>query len=136
MGSGQGGGLRFGQPSLQANIDSVASKYGFGSKSGLLGVPGTGSARVIVSKNPKETAKALYKELSRGGDSKVISKLKGEKGGDVKNHKMTVFPDGSSVYYRPNSKSGSPSVNIKTTGPRGKNYKIHFEKTGWQPGKG
>jgi hypothetical protein len=124
MGAGSGGGLDSLGPSLQANMDNFASKYGLNPHSGLFGVKGKGSARVITSESPDKTAKEFFKDLSSGG--KTTKKLGGSHP-NSKGHKVTVFIDGSSLYYRPVSKSGSPSVSIKTPGAQGKNYKIHFE---------
>lgn len=124
MGAGSGGGLNNLGPSLQANMDKFANKYGLNSHSGLFGVKGDGSARVIITESPAETAKEFFKDLSSGG--KTTKKLGGSDPSS-KGHRVTVFIDGSSLYYRPVSKSGSPSVNLQTPGPRGKNYKIHFE---------
>jgi hypothetical protein len=124
MGAGTGGGLYNSAPTLQANMQKFANKYGLNSHSGMFGVKGTGSARVILSHDPAKTAKAFFQDLSSGGKTTAII---GGVNQSSKGHKVTVFIDGSSLYYRPVSKSGSPSVNIQTPGPRGKNYKIHFE---------
>lgn len=124
MGAGSGGGLNNLGPSLQANVDKFAHKYGLNHQSGLFGAKGKGSARVISSENPTDTAKMFFKDLSQGGKT---SKRIGGSNPNSKGHEVTVFIDGSSLYYRPKSKSGSPSVNIQIPGPRGKNYKIHFE---------
>ncbi len=130
MGAGSGGGYANLGPSLQGNVQAVVNKYPYNSHSGLFGVKGNGSARVIISDNPPATAKAFFKDLSKGGMTSTVSKS------DQKGMKITKFIDGSSVSYRPNSKSGSPSVNLLiTTGSKNQNYKIHFEQTGWMPKK-
>jgi hypothetical protein len=130
MGAGSGGGYASLGPSLLGNVQSVVNKYPYSSHSGLFGVKGNGSARVIVSDNPSTTAQAFFKDLSKGGSTSSVAKT------DPKGMKMTKFIDGSSVTYRPNSKSGSPSVNLLiTSGSKYQNYKIHFEQTGWMPKK-
>ncbi len=119
MGSGPGGGYR-NSPTLHSNIQSKKNKYGFSAKANKFGVTGHGKSRTIVSDNPDETAKQFFKDLGAGGE------VSEKQGGYI-----SIFKDGSTVFYRPTSSSGSPAVNIKLKGANGIRYKIHFEPTGW-----
>ena len=120
MGAGSGGGPSIKGPSLQANIARLQHKFTFSNKAGKFGVSGSGRARVIVSENPKATARQFFESLSIGS-----VKTKGA------GWELGKFSDGSAVFFRPISKSGGPAVNIKVKGSKPIRYKVHFEQTGW-----
>ena len=67
---------------------------------------------------PGKTAKQFYDTLGSGGVEKPLPGGKGWR---------SRFDDGSSVVYRPWSKSGSPAVEITVNTAKGDRYKIHFE---------
>ena len=128
MGAKLGGGPSYSGPSLKGNIAANSSNFPFNKTSGLFGKPGKGKSRVIESTDPDATAKDFFTKLSKG--AKITQKGGGTLVGN--------FGDGSSVFYRPNSKSGGPAVNIKIKPPanasqkseKPQRYKIHFEPIG------
>lgn len=73
---------------------------------------------IVRTPDPGKTAKQFYDTLGSGGVEKPLPGGKGWR---------SRFDDGSSVVYRPSSKSGSPAVEITVNTAKGDRYKIHFE---------
>ena len=73
---------------------------------------------MVRSPDPGKTARQFYGALGKGGVEKPLPRGKGWRG---------RFDDGSSVVFRPSSKSGSPAVEITVNGANGDRYKIRFE---------
>jgi hypothetical protein len=116
MGGGAGGG--YVGRSLASNILRLSTKYPL-DENGKFGTKGEGNAQVVTSRNPNRTAKEFFRKLSRGKDS--LGPIKTGLG------KRAVFRKTDFVVYRPDSKSGGPSINLRIKGT-GLDYKIHFLK--------
>jgi hypothetical protein len=120
MGGGTGGGYSTPSGGLSSNIKSLAVKYPLDSE-GKFGKPGKGKGtRRVASNDPESTGKEFFDKLSIGSKVKNLEEGKG---------KIGIFPDGSTVVYRPVSTSdGSPAMNLVMKGSSGPDYKIHFVK--------
>jgi len=91
-------------------------------RNGYFGEPGTSKTeknRQIISEDPDSSFQRFSKGWTRG--AKVDSSVKLTDGTSY------LHPDGTRVNVRPTSASGSPAVDIKSSNPRVKNQKIHFE---------
>ncbi len=121
MGAGSGGGYASSPSSaaaFQRNIERLASRFPR-DQQGRFGKPGRRpGVQIVRTPDPGKTAKQFYGTLGAGGVEKPLPGGKGWR---------RRFDDGSSVVYRPSSKSGSPAVEITVTGANGDRYKIHFE---------
>ena len=125
MGKGRAGGISGTRganppPSVRDNIPKLEQEFPmtpagwFGRKS-----DNNTPTRVVESANPEETAERFWELASEG--AKTVE----QKGPGMK----ATFDDGSTVFYRESSKSGSPAINIGNPGGGiPKSQKIHFEK--------
>ena len=102
------------------NFAEYDIKNGYGkfaiNNSGYYGVPGS-SSRVRVINGTVDEAYALFDHLSSGYTHESVAGYGGV---------TRALPNGGYVTFRPDSKSGSPAIDIKGI-PGIKDQKIHFE---------
>ncbi|MCM1194643.1 MAG: hypothetical protein NC332_01775 [Firmicutes bacterium] len=123
MGAGRSGlfnGTKGGKTTVESNAQRMSGKYPL-TQHGYFGSPGKNSGvRVIYSRNPIETAKDFYTNISVGGKIDILN------GGKLK---ICRLSDGTIITYREVSKSKSPAVDINISAPQNiKEQKIHFEE--------